>query len=38
MSRPKGDAVLALATVERLLDLVDGHPDLNEIKHTTVSM
>ncbi len=35
MTRPKGDAELARATVERVLDLVGGHPELNEVKHTT---
>lgn len=34
-SRPQGDAELALATVERVLDLVGDHPELNELKHTT---
>ena len=36
MSRPNGDAALARATIERLLELVGGHPDINEVKHTSV--
>ena len=36
MGRPKGDGELARRTIERLLDLIDGHPDVNELKHTTV--
>ena len=36
MSRPEGDAKLAETTVERVLDLVDGFPDLNEYKFTRI--
>jgi 2-hydroxychromene-2-carboxylate isomerase len=36
MTRPNGDGDLAIATMERVLDLVTGHPDINELKHTTV--
>ena len=36
MHRPGGDAGLARATVERVLDLVAGWPDLNEFKHTSI--
>ena len=36
MDRPKGDGQLAIETVDRLLDLIEGHPDINEVKHTTV--
>jgi protein-disulfide isomerase-like protein with CxxC motif len=36
MTRPKGDADLAKTTVERVLDLVTGWPDLNEFKHTSI--
>lgn len=36
LQRPAGDAQLARRTVERLLDLVVGWPDLNELKHTTI--
>jgi len=36
MTRPDGDGALARSTVERVLDLVAGHPELNEFKHTTV--
>jgi DSBA-like thioredoxin domain-containing protein len=36
MHRPRGDAEIAVRTVERILDLVTGWPELNELKHTTV--
>jgi hypothetical protein len=36
MSRPEGDAKLAETTVERILDIVDGFPDLNEYKFTKI--
>lgn len=36
MTRPKGDAKLAESTVERVLDLMDGFPELNEYKFTRV--
>jgi hypothetical protein len=37
MSRPDGDAALARATVDRVLDLMTDHPDLNEFKHTRLT-
>ncbi|HEX2192980.1 MAG TPA: DsbA family protein [Acidimicrobiales bacterium] len=37
MNRPDGDAEVAVRTVERVLDLVTGWPELNELKHTTIS-
>ncbi len=37
MHRPHGDADLAVRTVERVLDLSAGWPELNELKHTTIS-
>ena len=37
MSRPDGDAALARRTVEQVLDLLVGCPDLNEFKHTRIS-
>jgi hypothetical protein len=37
MTRPQGDADIATATIERVLDLLTDHPELNEVKHTTVS-
>jgi len=36
MHRPKGDAQAAVRTVERVIDLVGGWPDLNEFKRTSV--
>jgi hypothetical protein len=37
MNRPAGDGALGLATIERLLDLMAGWPELNEFKHTSLS-
>lgn len=37
MTRPAGDAELARATIERVVGLVVDHPEINELKHTTVS-
>ena len=36
MHRPQGDADQARRTIERVLDLVTGWPDLNEFKHTSI--
>ena len=36
MSRPVGDGALAISTIERVLDLIEEWPELNEFKHTTV--
>ena len=36
MTRPAGDAMLGRVTVDRVLDLVAGYPELNELKHTTI--
>jgi protein-disulfide isomerase-like protein with CxxC motif len=36
MNRPKDDADGARTTVERILELVTGWPDLNEFKHTSI--
>jgi hypothetical protein len=35
-SRPEGDAQRTRATIDRILDLIDDHPDLNEFKHTRI--
>ena len=37
MNRPQGDARLATRTIERVLELLDGFPELNEYKHTSIS-
>jgi predicted DsbA family dithiol-disulfide isomerase len=36
MHRPRGDAAGAQRTIERLVELVAGWPDLNEFKHTSI--
>jgi hypothetical protein len=36
MERPKGDAAVARHTIERVLDLLTGFPELNEFKHTSL--
>jgi hypothetical protein len=36
MTRPGGDGALAVATIERVMELVSGHPELNEYKHTSI--
>jgi hypothetical protein len=36
MHRPAGDGAVATTTIERIVDLVRGWPDLNELKHTTI--
>ncbi len=36
MTRPQGDAALAIRTIERVVDLVTGFPELNEFKHTSI--
>lgn len=38
MDRPSGDADLARRTIDRLLDLIGDHPQINEVKHTTVPL
>lgn len=37
MDRPEGDAELARTTVMRVVGLVTGWPELNELKHTSIS-
>lgn len=36
MHRPNGDGELATTTIERVVDLVGGWPELNEFKHTAI--
>ena len=37
MTRPRGDSKLARDTIERVVDLTGGWPDLNEFKHTSIT-
>lgn len=37
MNRPGGDGGLARDTIDRVLGLIGGHPELNEFKHTSLS-
>lgn len=37
MTRPAGDGALARSTIEYVVELVTGRPELNEFKHTTIS-
>jgi len=37
MTRPKGDAQLATDTIEHVVSLIDGHPELNEFKYTAIT-
>ena len=36
MDRPAGDVEVATRTIERIVDLVTGWPELNELKHTSI--
>jgi len=36
MDRPRGDGEVAKRTIDRVLDLLDGFPQLNEFKHTSL--
>jgi protein-disulfide isomerase-like protein with CxxC motif len=36
MERPRGDAAVARRTIDRVLDLLTGFPELNEFKHTSL--
>ena len=36
MTRPNGDASASRAVVERVLGLIADHPEINELKHTTI--
>jgi DSBA-like thioredoxin domain len=36
MERPKGDGALARRTIDRVVDLLVGFPELNEFKHTSL--
>jgi len=37
MSRPAGDGTLAIETIDRVLGLLEDHPELNEFKHTRLA-
>ena len=36
MNRPLGDSKLAISTIDRVLDVFEGWPELNEFKHTKI--
>jgi hypothetical protein len=36
MERPRGDGALARRTIDRVVDLLVGFPELNEFKHTSL--
>ena len=36
MTRPAADGTLARSTIDRVLELIENHPDINEYKHTTI--
>ena len=36
MNRPDGNADVAISTIERVLHLMEGSPELNEFKHTRI--
>jgi len=36
MTRPAGDSARARATIQRVLDLLEDHPELNEFKRTKI--
>jgi hypothetical protein len=38
MSRPANDRELARATIDRVLDLLVDHPEINEFKHTRLAL
>jgi hypothetical protein len=37
MNRPRGDGELGRRTIQRVVDLLTGWPELNEFKHTSIS-
>jgi hypothetical protein len=37
LERPGGDVALATSTIERIVDLLQGWPSLNEFKHTSLA-
>ncbi len=36
MNRPQGNSAEAIAYIERIVDLIDNFPELNEFKHTSL--
>ena len=36
MDRPGGDAAHAISSIDKVLDLLAGWPELNEFKHTSI--
>jgi predicted DsbA family dithiol-disulfide isomerase len=37
MTRPDGDAASSIRTIDHVVDLLTGFPELNEFKHTSIS-
>jgi len=37
MTRPQGDVALATKTIDHVVSLLNGFPELNEFKHTSIS-
>jgi hypothetical protein len=37
MTRPEGDGDLARSTIDRVLDLLEGAPEINEYKYTKIN-
>jgi len=37
MTRPDGDPSVSRSTIDGVLGMFDGHPELNEFKHTSIS-
>ncbi|MGH9043985.1 MAG: DsbA family protein [Acidimicrobiales bacterium] len=38
MQRPQGDSQLAITTIERVVKMITEHPEINELKHTSVPL
>jgi hypothetical protein len=36
MTRPNGNAELAINTIDRVIEMLEGFPELNEFKQTSI--